>query len=93
MCGRFKRQNIFNHIKTSNQIMVINILQKLSYRYSSHDTIIKYIDILVVNNRFIMLLICIPQIWEMFNFIIFIYFYFIIFTLFIFLTLVYFGKK
>ena len=71
--------------------MVVNILQKLSYRYSSHNTIMKYIGILIVNNRFIILLIRRPQFWDRFNFIIFLFFYIFILPYFILLCyLIYF---
>ena len=41
--GRFKRQNIFDHMETTNQIIVINILQNYSYKYSSLNSFIKCI--------------------------------------------------
>ena len=44
VCGRFKRQSILDQTDTINQIMIINMLQKLSYRYSSHYKIIKCVS-------------------------------------------------
>ena len=43
MYGRFKHQNIFNQIKTTNQIMVVNILYNRIRMDSSHYKIIKLV--------------------------------------------------
>ena len=44
MCGQFRQQSIFDQIKITNQIIVINMQQNLNHRYSSYHMIIKYVD-------------------------------------------------
>ena len=41
VCGRFRWQSILDHTETTNQIIVVNMLQNQSHRYSSHYKIIK----------------------------------------------------
>ena len=38
-------QSIFNQIETTNQIMIVSMLQKWNHRYSSHYSIIKFISL------------------------------------------------
>ena len=45
MCGRFKRQNIFDQTNITSQIIVVNMLQNWSHRYFGHYIIIKCISI------------------------------------------------
>ena len=41
VCGQFERQNIFDQIETTNQIMIIKMLYNWNHSYSSHYSTIK----------------------------------------------------
>ena len=41
--GNLDRQNIFDQKETTNQIIIVNMLKKLSHKYFSHHTIIKFV--------------------------------------------------